>query len=239
MLQHVHIVDSVLLKIITMKTCVTASSKRFHTPRQLAVLKTFTTVCVKEAVIRVEIFSRWCFLRHSILSGPLGCSSWWSFLRPPLQRINITISNLFVNITAGLLTCVKKKSRRSQRKKFFWGGEPPPPQLRRTSLIRDFFKESIIRFLCRTDCLSSQYSPSRWSVLYRSLSQFHGLKIWMSRLYSVFYQNCQSHCLFIVTHCLYSKFHPRWSVRPIVSKCHDKSVQVLSDKHWPASGVDK
>lgn len=28
------------------KSCVTASSKRFHTPRQLAVLKRFTTVCV-------------------------------------------------------------------------------------------------------------------------------------------------------------------------------------------------
>ena len=28
-----------------MQTCVTASSKRFHTPRQLAVLNTFTTVC--------------------------------------------------------------------------------------------------------------------------------------------------------------------------------------------------
>ena len=104
--------------------------------------------------------------------------------------INITFTILFVNITAGMLTCVKKKSRRSQRKKFCWGGEAPPPQLRRTSLIRDFFKESIIRFLCLTNCLSSQYSPSRWSVLYRSLSQFHGLKIWMSRLYSVFYQNC-------------------------------------------------
>ena len=33
--------------------------------------------------------------------------------------VNITITSMFVNITAGILTCVKKKSRRSQRKKFF------------------------------------------------------------------------------------------------------------------------
>ena len=33
--------------------------------------------------------------------------------------VNITITFMFVNISAGILTCVKKKSRRSQRKKFF------------------------------------------------------------------------------------------------------------------------
>ena len=33
--------------------------------------------------------------------------------------VNITITFIFVNISAGMLTCVKKKSRRSQRKKFF------------------------------------------------------------------------------------------------------------------------
>ena len=127
-LQHVHIVDSVLLKIITMKTCVTASSKRFHTPRQLAVLKTFTTVCVKEAVIRVEIFSRWCFLRHSILSGPLGCSSWWSFLRPLLHQHHLHHPVCQHHRRHAHLCEEEVKKEPEKEILLRWGGSPSPAE---------------------------------------------------------------------------------------------------------------